>query len=251
MKNWKIGCLFGSLVLIGCGGGGGGDSSADNSDAVPQSSEDQVTIYEKDGIYINSDDLVVMVVDSEASEAGILIGDYVNSEIAYSHTHEVDGNTLNTRGLLYATANSIQIDQDLELTVTFDGSQARVTGTLNNSNLVYSFDKTNASKSMSELAGTHTSPDNGSSWAFDANGSFTINGGGPSCTINGQLTMVKGYYYSGENVVASGCADPGLNGTDYEARFISIDYNGQTYILGAMARTGTDIGLLWGSVPVN
>lgn len=219
-------------VLTGCNGGGGGDSAASSQ-----------TIHTKDGIYLNDTDLVVMLVDTDLTDNAMLVGDYVNDAIYFNDTHTLSGNSMTNKGLAYVSASTYAYDADIETTVTFSSTGATISGVVDNTNLVYSFDRTADSAQIADITGTHTNPDDGSTWTINSDSTFTING---VCTINGTLTRVKGYY-SAENVVASGCSDSNLNGTDYKARVITVEQSGTTYILGAMAN---DTGILWGSTPI-
>lgn len=227
---------FATLAIVaamsGCGGSGGGDSSTPSQ-----------TTYTKDGIYLNDTDLVVMLIDTDLSDSAMLIGDYVNDEIYFNNTHTISGNTMTNKGLAYVSSSTYAYDTDIDTTVTFTSSGASITGVVDNTNLVYSFDRIDDSAEIADITGTHTNPDDGSTWTINSDSTFTING---ICTINGTLTRVKGYY-SAENVVASGCSDPSLDATDYSARIITVEQSGTTYILGAMANGDA---ILWGSTPI-
>ncbi|MGD8172628.1 hypothetical protein ACQEXU_13270 [Vibrio sp. TRT 21S02] len=220
-------------ALTGCGGGGGDDAS----------NSTQSSTYTKDGIYLNDTDLVVMLVDTDLADTAMLVGDYVDNSLYFNDTHTVNDNTMTTKGLAYVSSSAYAYDADLETTVTFTSTGATISGVVDNTNLVYSFERTGDSAQIADITGTHTNPDDGSTWIINSDSTFTING---ICTINGTLNRVKGYY-AAENVVASGCSDSNLNGSDYKARVITVEQSGTTYILGAMAN---DTGILWGSTPI-
>lgn len=221
-----------AAAMTGCGGGGGGDSTAETQ-----------TTYTKDGIYLNDTDLVVMLIDTDLTDSAMLIGDYVNSDIYFNGTHTISGNTMTTTGLAYVSSNTFAYDENLETSVSFTSSGATVSTVIDNTNLLYSFDRVDDSEPVANITGTHTNPDDGSTWTINSDNTFTING---ICTISGTLTRVKGYF-SAENVQATGCSDPSFDANDYSARVITVEQGGTTYILGAMAN---DNAILWGSTPI-
>lgn len=220
-------------VLTGCGGGsGGGDSAAPAA-----------TTHTKDGIYLNSTDLAIMLIDTDLSDSAMLVGDYLNDELYFNNTHTLSGNTMTNTGLAYVSSSTYAYDSSLETKVTFESDSATVSGVVDGTNLMYSFERTGNSAQIADITGTHTNPDDGSTWTINSDNTFVING---LCTITGTLTRVKGYY-SAENVVATGCLDTSFNGTDYNARVLTVEQSGTTYILGAM---NNDTAILWGSTPI-
>ncbi|MCF8779944.1 hypothetical protein LZU85_14150 [Vibrio sp. IRLE0018] len=226
-----------TALLMGCGGGS-------SSDASPQGTTDkQATTYQKDGIYINDTDLVVMLVDSDMPLASVIIGDYVNNEILINDTHTINGNTMTTKGLNVVSDTINFYSQDVEATLTFNETGVTANTVLEGTNLIYSFDRTGDSLSLTDLAGYHHNPDDGSNWIFAVDGTFTVNG---SCIFSGTLTRVDGYY-SATNVTAANCADPIFNGVDYEARLVTVKQDGKFHILAVMAN---EENVLWGSAYV-
>lgn len=223
-----------TALLMGCGGGS-------SSDASPQGTTDkQATTYQKDGIYINDTDLVVMLVDSDMPLASVIIGDYVNNEILINDTHTINGNTMTTKGLNVVSDTINFYSPDLEATLTFNETGVTANTVLEGTNLIYSFDRTDDSLPLTDLVGTHSNPDDGSVWTVAEDGTFTVNG---VCVITGTLEYGDGYY-SATNVTAANCVDPILNGVDYEARLITVTQGGKTYVLAVMAN---DENVLWGS----
>ncbi|MGL4193010.1 MAG: hypothetical protein ACRCRU_10660 [Vibrio sp.] len=218
-----------SATIIGCGGS--------DSDAETQ------TIYAKDGIYLNDTDLVVMLIDTDLADSAMLIGDYVNNDIYFNGTHTISRNMMNTRGLAYVSSDVFYYDDNLKTSISFVSGGATVSTVINNKNLIYSFDRIDDSKPVTDLFGLHSNPVDNSSWEIKNDNTFTING---ICTISGTLKRVKGYF-SAEGVKANHCDEPSLEADNYSARFITVEQDGKTYILGAMAN---DNAILWGSTPI-
>lgn len=234
--NKSLVLLAVAAALSGCNGGGGGSSESSSSGSTPGT-------YEKDGIYLNNTDLVVMLIDTEQQDSAMVVGDYVNNDFYANDTHTVNGNTMTNKGLTYASNYSYLYNSTIQTTVTFSSGGATVSGVVNNQNMMYSFERTGASAALSEITGTHTNPDDGSTWTINSDGSFIVNG---VCTFSGSLSRVKDYYLA-KNVSATGCDSTAYNATDYEARVITVNHAGTIYILGIMAN---DKAVLWGSTPV-
>lgn len=231
-------------ILTGCGGGGGGDSSpADNS------ATESPTVYKQDGLYLNDSDLTLMVVDSDESQHGVIVGDYdgVNSSIYIVDSITSSENTIKTTGLTYVKNGYAAYDPSIETTVNFSETGADVSGTINGSTLLYSFDRTADSETLDNITGTHTNPEDGQEWNINADGSFTIySSAAIGCTVTGNMEMVKGYYYRADNVTLSGCTDPQLNNNNYTGVITTVNQNGTTYLLGVLSN---GIAVIWGSTP--
>ncbi len=71
--------LIASVSLIGCGGGGGGSST-------PSS----VSSFSGSGIYVNTADLAVMVVDSSRSANNLVVGDFANNGVYFTDLHWIE-----------------------------------------------------------------------------------------------------------------------------------------------------------------
>ncbi|TCT60157.1 hypothetical protein [Vibrio crassostreae] len=234
MNKFSVLILTILFTVAGCGGGGGGGES---SSTTP-------TKYLQDGIYLNDTDLVVMLVDTEQADGALLVGDYVDNSVYFNDTHTVvNTNTLKTTGLTYVSNTNYAYDSNVEITTTFTEQGANLSAVVDNQNLSYSFDKTSPSEELSSFVGTHTNPDDGSVWTINNDGTFTVNG---VCIITGTLSRVKDYFMA-SNVNAANCSDAAMNASDYEARLLTVNQNGTTYVLSAMAN-GSNI--LWGSVPI-
>lgn len=230
MNKFSVLMLTILFTVAGCGGG--------------ESSSTTPTKYLQDGIYLNDTDLVVMLVDTGQADGALLVGDYVDNSMYFNDTHTVvNTNTLKTTGLTYVSNAYYTYDSNIEVTTTFTEQGANLSAVVNNQNLSYSFDKTAPSEELSSFVGTHTNPDDGSVWTINNNGTFTVNG---VCIITGTLRRVKDYFMA-SNVNAANCSDAAMNASDYEARLLTVNKNGTTYVLSAMAN-GSNI--LWGSVPV-
>ncbi len=228
----KIALISLSLLVAACGGGGGGSGSSNKA-----------TSHVRDGIYLNNTDLVVMLVDTGLTNAAMVVGDYVDNSVYFTDTHTVTNNTLKTKGLTYASTSTYIYDSALEIETEFDQQGATLTTVVNNQNVVYSFDRAPASAQLDVIAGTHINPDDGSTWIINADGSFIING---VCTISGTMKRVKDYFLA-KNVEAVSCDDPDFDSSNYEARILTVNQAGTTYILSAMANPHH---VIWGSVPI-
>ena len=218
-------------TLVGC--------NSDGDDSAPDFQQS----YIKDGIYINSTDLVVMLVDTDLRQHSVVVGDYFDDALYFNDTHTISGNTMINTGLSYVSSYEYAYDSTLKTEISFSEDGATISGVIDNQNWVYSFNRTSESAPLSELTGTHTNPSDGSTWTVYGDGSFIVNG---VCTLSGQLSRVKGYF-SANNVIATGCSDDTLNGSDYEARVLTVEYSGTTYALGALANENA---IIWGSVPI-
>lgn len=233
MKSKLVGALVISAVLVGCGGGGGSSGSP-----TPQ------TGFESNGIYVNDADLVVMVVDDTRTQNNVIFGDFAANAVYFTHTAESSQGKIVTTGLTYADTSSYLIDSTLEITGSFSGDTATITGTVNNQNLVYTLDKAESTKALSEIAGTYTNTDDGSVWAIGTDGAFSLTGA--VCQISGTLVR-NGDYFDLTNAQAVSCVDDDLNGS-YNGVIVTASHNGQSYMGGLL---GSDNKLIWGSVPLN
>ncbi|EGQ9634887.1 hypothetical protein QTU67_001675 [Vibrio cholerae] len=215
----------------GVGGVGGGTQTAPN------------TIYKKDGIYVNEQDLVVMLVDTDLYWKSVVVGDYTNSAIYVGDFGTVNKNTMQTRGLYYVDLNTYYYEPTTKINYTFTATGANASSVINGQNFAYSFKRAPDSKPLAEIVGTHTNPDDGSTWTINADGSFIVNG---ECTLSGKFIRVDGYY-TAKNTSASGCNDATFNDTNYEARMVTAIHKGTTYLLGVAMNHNK---MLWGSAPI-
>ncbi|MCW4446814.1 hypothetical protein OHV10_21475 [Vibrio splendidus] len=235
MKSKLLGALVVSAALVGCGGGSGGGSSSTST---------QPAGFESNGIYANDADLVVMIVDDTRAKNNVIVGDFAGDAVYFTHSAESSQDKMVTTGLTYADTNNYLVDSTLEMTSTFSGDTATITGTVNNQNVIYSLDKTASTKALSDIAGTHTNADDGSVWTIGTDGAFSLTGA--VCQISGTLVR-NGEYFDLTNAQAVSCIDDDLNGS-YSGVLVTASHNGQSYMGGLM---GNDDALLWGSVPIN
>ncbi|CAK3434070.1 Lipoprotein [Vibrio crassostreae] len=231
----KIGLIVGllaSVSLVGCGGGGGSDATA-----TPTTSKS----FSGNGIYVNSTDLAVMIVDSTRAKNNLVVGDFANNGVYFVGSATTTENQMKTTGVTYADASSFLKDSNQTMTANFTGGAVALTAVFNGSNLAYSMDKTADSLLLSQITGTHANPDDGSTWTFNADGSFVVNG---ICTISGNLER-NGAYFNVNNATAVSCAQSSMNGT-YSGVFLTVKHGGKDYVAGLL---GNDTSLLWGSAP--
>ncbi|WP_413285642.1 hypothetical protein [Vibrio sp. MA40-2] len=226
-KSFIIVCLSSSL-LIGCGGGGSSDSSPS---------------FTGNGIYSNTADLAVMIVDSTRDSENIIVGDFSNDSIYFTNTATTTVNTMTTTGLTYADTATFAVDTDLVLTATFDSSEVTLNGEVDGTNLIYSMDKASDSLSLAEIVGTYTDADDGSTWQVNSDGSFIITG---TCIITGDIER-SGAYWNITDASAVSCTDSEFNGT-YEGVFLTVNHDGHDYIAGLLANS---VAMQWGSTAIN
>ncbi|CAK1790738.1 Lipoprotein [Vibrio crassostreae] len=222
--------LIASVSLVGCGGGGGGSSTPSSASSFSGS-----------GIYVNTADLAVMVIDSSRSANNLVVGDFANNGVYFTDSATTTEKQMKTKGVTYADASSFLKSSSQEMTANFTGNSVSLTAVFNGSNLAYSMDKTSDSLQLSEIVGTHTNLSDGSTWTINADGSFTVNG---ICTITGTLVR-NGAYFNVNNANAVSCAQASMNGT-YSGVFLTVKHGGIDYVAGLL---GNDTSLLWGSAP--
>ncbi|WP_394126933.1 hypothetical protein [Vibrio hepatarius] len=231
MKTKVLALIAMSLAIAGCGGGSSDEEASKN------------VTYLQDGIYLNDTDLTVMFIDTEQVNGALIVGDFANNSVYFTHTSTIEGDTLKSKGVTHAFNGGLTVYSDLEVLTTFTEQGADLSAVINNQNLIYSFDKVPSNGELSTLVGTHTNPNDGSTWSINNDGSFVING---ICTLSGTMHKVK-FYYVAKNVQAVNCADSSFNASDYEARVVSVEQAGNTYILGLLAGNN---GIIWGYVPL-
>ncbi|UTV27493.1 hypothetical protein [Photobacterium atrarenae] len=228
MKNKHIVLgLLASASLVGCGGSSDSGSSKSGS-------------FVGDGIYLNSSDFAVMIVDSTRTENPLAVGDFANDSVYFVDSATTTGNTMVTKGITVSDSTVTVSLSEQEMTATFTDSQVTLTAVIDDANLIYSMDKTAASLPLAQIVGTHTNPDDGSTWTINADGSFTVNG---ICTISGTLQR-NGDYFN-VNATATACASSSFNGA-YTGAFLTVKYNGTDYIAGLL---GNETSLMWGHAP--
>ncbi|CAK1817585.1 Lipoprotein [Vibrio crassostreae] len=229
-KNLILGVVT-ILGLVGCGGGGG-------STAAPTAQS-----FKGDGIYVNSTDLSVMLVDSKRSSNNLIVGDFANNGVYFTDSATTTESQMETKGITYADASSFITNSSQELTANFTDSSVSLTAVFNGSNLAYSMDKTSASLPMDQITGTHTNPSDGSTWTINTDGTFFVNG---ICSITGKIVR-NGEYFNIDNATAVSCTPSSLDGT-YSGILLTVKHQGTDYVAGLL---GNDTGLLYGNAPKN
>jgi len=227
-KGLMVGLIV-SASLVGCGGGGGG------------SAQSSVSSFSGNGIYVNTTDLAVMVVDTSRSANNLVVGDFANNSVYFTDSSTTTENQMKTKGVTFADNATFIKSSNQDMTANFTGDSVSLTAVFNGSNLAYSMDKTSDSLQISEIIGTHTNTNDGSAWIINADGSFTVNG---ICTITGTLER-NGAYFNVNNANAVSCAQSSMNGT-YSGVFLTVKHGGIDYVAGLL---GNDTSLLWGSAP--
>ncbi len=227
------------LVLVGCGGG--------ESDAPIKPVTKAI---EKDGIYANHADSVVMLIDTDVN-GGVLVANHSSGDVIYFDSHTESNETMKTKGLTFLSNNSLVYKPSLEVDMLFDLNSVQMMGSYDGQNLTYSAERTNEKLPATGMQGTHTSAD-GTEWYFEhsltsgAGTAFKINANASSggCTIEGIAVPKKGYYYKTENVSVTGCAYTGENYYGYI--FVST-VDGVPTIQGVVS---DDNNYIWGRAPL-
>ncbi|ENM5765078.1 hypothetical protein V4V57_000744 [Vibrio mimicus] len=238
--NGKLSQIYQEQQQNGTGGGIGGVGGGTVSGGT-QTTPD--TLYTKDGIYINEQDLVVMLVDTDLYWKSVVVGDYANNAIYVGDFRTINKNTMQTSGLYYADPSTYYYERTTKINYTFTSMGANLSSIINGQNFAYSFKRAPSSKLLSEIVGTHMNPDDGSTWTINADGSFIVNG---ECTLSGKFIRVDGYF-TAKNTSATGCNDISYNDTDYEIRMVTATHKGTTYLLGVAMNYNK---IMWGSAPI-
>lgn len=228
--------LVSTLLLVGCGGGGSGEGSTTQNDAFDAAN--------LNGVYVNSNDGGLLVVDSTRSEYPVFGADLVADIVFFVDSATTSTNNMKTKGLTAATTNTWAYDGTIETNIAFSGSTATTSIEVDGTQYDYTLEKTADSMALTELEGTYTNPDNGSTWTFFTDGSFVINA---SCTISGNMER-KGAYFNITNAQAVSCSDTAFNGNYNTGAVVTVTYQGQQYVAGII---GNDTAIIWGNAPIN
>lgn len=229
-----------SVGLVGCGGGGGGGggTSADGSN----SEESSAAKFSGNGIYVNQLTSTAMLIDSSRAKSNLVFGDFTDDTVFIAHNGTTTTNQMKTVGLTVVSSAVTYTDEEQEMTATFSGKSVTLNAVLDDGNLVYSMDKTSDSLELGKIVGTHTDPQDGSTWTINGDGSFIINS---NCTISGNLVR-NGSYFDIKGAQAVSCAEAEMNGS-YDGVLLTVELNGINRIAGIL---GNENYSLWGNSPI-
>lgn len=231
-----------AVFLSACGGDNNTvGNSVDSSPSLPPKSEnktgseDKPKTYSPDGFFINDNVLLWMLVDSNRDSEGVIVGLYHWDTFYFTDSHSWENGRLKTQGLTYETdwQGSRLFDYGAhyksEVTYSDDFKQASISGHTN----YYAFgdqftNNTHSLIELTEVKGTHTNSDDGSTWYQQEDGYFIING---ECTISGTATK-NNFYYEVVNAKATGCSNATKNGTNYKGVVVAFTYKGKRYLNG-------------------
>ncbi|MDL5025608.1 hypothetical protein QR676_00045 [Vibrio sp. TMPB1044] len=230
MKGSTVFLVTSVLLLVGGCGGGGEDSSTSASNDS----------FSSNGIYFNSTDFAVLLVDSSRSENNLIVGDFGSDSVYFTDSATTTKNQMKTVGVTYADEVDFLKDSSQEITADFNDTSVELKATFNGRNLAYSMNKVSDSLPLPEIVGTHTDTD-GTTWEIFADGSFIVNG---ICTVTGNLVR-KGAYFNVEKASATSCALTQMNGA-YSGVLLTVQHQGIDYLAGLL---GSETALLWGSAP--
>lgn len=207
-----------------------GDDIPDDGDDSPDGGDDGTSEHVLDGLYLNDTDLAILLIDSDLPTQSVLFGDYSGSNSALiNDSHAISGNTMTTTGAAMSSSGTYSYDASLETTIDATIEGATITSTINGTNFVYSFNRTQDSAPLGDIIGDHVNGDenSGSLWTIYDDSRFIIVG---ICTVTGTLERVK-HYYIADNVETTNCASDPLNATDYKARIVTVEQFGFKYLL--------------------
>lgn len=229
-----------SMAMVGCGGGGGSDSPK-TQDKPTTSTESGSTGNTFNGLFQAEE--AVLLVDLDHAEKIIAInsdGTLFNFDSAYTFANEL---RLTGARITFVDGTE-EYYKDQVVSVHFDGSTANAMTTINGQKFTHSFTRQADIPALSAFEGTHTNPDNGSTWAIDAAGNIEVNG---ACSISAKPSESRGYYHK-VTATAVSCLDPDFNGS-YEGFVFSVNYKGQK-VLGGMVYNNSGLSM-WDYVPLS
>ncbi|XDF78824.1 hypothetical protein AAFX60_006885 [Aliivibrio fischeri] len=215
-----------STALVGCGGGSDSNSPSSNS---------------FDGIYANSD--AVMLVDTALTYGAIASNG--------THILSFDGFTRNNDSMTFKGSNLwsngvYSHSSDQTMNALFDDNNVQTTANINGTPFTYDLSKQPVSKSLAELAGTHSHA--GQVTDISEDGTFNSYGNALGCTYDGILKMTKGLYYS-STVIASGCTDSARDGA-YNGYFFTVNKLNKTNLLAVFHNKANPSHIIWGETPI-
>lgn len=215
-------------------------NSVDSQPLPPKSEDESETSkkpkeYSPDGFFINDNVLLWMLVDSNRDSEGVVVGLYHWDTFYITDSHSWENGRLKTQGLTYETdwQGSRLFDYGAhyksEITFSDNFEQATISGHTK----YYAFgdqftNNTHSLIELTEVKGTHTNPDDGSTWYQQEDGYFIVNG---ECTISGTATKTN-FYYEVTNAEATGCSDAAKNDTNYKGVVVAFTYKGKKYLNG-------------------
>ncbi|UUM32560.1 hypothetical protein [Vibrio japonicus] len=233
-----------AATIAGCGGGDSGGSSSNSTDGGTGGSS-STSGHGLDGIYLNSTDLAILLIDTDLPTQSVFFSSFESSSssVLINDTHSISGNTITTKGATLSFSGTYSHDANLEtkIDVTDDGATMR--GVINNTNFIFSFERTQGSAPLADIVGIYTNPDDASVWTINSDSTFTVVG---TCLVSGTLKQVK-HYYTADNVETSNCIADSLNATDYKAHIVTVEQFGIKYLLAVLTN---DSVVMWGSTPL-
>ena len=245
MRNNKSIYLVGvlaSILLAGCS-----DSDGSSSSIEPSSTSETLNTFDGDGIYMDTVEDEIVVVDTDKDSDNIILFRYENGVFEFHVANSIIDSELlgqafelNTLGMTYATDGVYQANDAQEINFSFDGDVLTVTAPdigFDGSSLV----KTDDTLPLDSLVGTHTNT-SGESWTIFADGSFVVNA---SCTISGDMTR-DGAYFNIDHATAVSCTNPSLINDDYSGVVYTYTDGDDTYVLSLLKN---ESGMIWTVVP--
>ncbi|CAK1933112.1 exported hypothetical protein [Vibrio crassostreae] len=226
----------------------GSEDNAENVLPLPE----PVT-YSSDGFFLSDHALLWMLVDTKRDKEGIIIGLFRWDSFYVTDSHSWENEqSLTTQGLTYETTDwqgsrLFDYGSNLMSNITFFDDFKEVSITARTQYYVFneSFtNKTPALIELSEVTGTHTNSDDGSTWYLQEDGYFIFNG---ECTISG-IASKSDFYYNVVNVEATSCSDLTKNGADYNGIVVAFNYKGKRYLNGLFKNSSA---ILQANVTVN
>ncbi|PSW07532.1 hypothetical protein [Photobacterium lipolyticum] len=223
MKGFSI---IGGILLVLLTSGCNSDSESSSSASGPSSSSES---FIGNGIY-KGDGNDFMLVDSTRANNNVFLADLDSGEFYVVDNSTATETQMITRGLTYSDNGNISRVEDFVATANFTPDTVTITAQLEDQNFIYSMDRAEDSLPLEQIVGTHTNPDDGSTWEINEDGSFVING---SCIISGNIKR-QGAYYNINSASAVSCNNSAENGSYYGA-LITLNIADNYYLFGIFA----------------
>lgn len=193
-----------------------------------------------EGLYVNADTAAVMFIGTVNSELPIVISD-MDYDSIYATKQVI--NTfpmITTKGVISWSDLGWINDDTTEFSIMIDETRADAISTIEETTVLYAFDKNPNSHSLEELSSGWLEAESNSYWQINADGTYRIN---PydTCLFEGTLVESHGFYTSNDTV-ASGCTNQLLNGAYPQVRIATFVQHQNTHVVGVFIR---DDVIMW------